>query len=505
MKSYSLADKHKLALAIDLALQEGEQVDDKLTDQLRAIDDFHEQLKAHPKKEFNKMVQAIRATIPLTSQDDLSAQSALLVGLDRRIKEIAEHTLKGLLPEGVENNSSTAWQYRYGLLVGYLKDWQAKQKENEVPAIQKYAVDIQKVLETHHEEDYALLIWDGNNEIQANRTYSDLYPTAIAEGILLNVDEHKIYEERKAALAAKLANAEASYRAGLLRFNNLLNTLEAAELREKKNAFFRDLIISGKALQKRFDGDVGASKMSFLTASEVLMLQNKMLENLICAVQPNVEPGERNGYIAESQIAAVKIAQLYDDKIKELDTGISSEEYWGAVLVVVAAVLLTLAIAAIIAFSSGSFLGVGFAATEMVMRSGAMVSIASGTAVGCLIGGIYGVFGGVASLIGAISAFAFAPSNRPQLAAESFKSSNTRFDGQLVWSIQNAKSYGRFFKLPEKQIEGVACIAEEKLENQQENHAGEGQALTDQAAVVVSRQEGEEPPVENQPGLVFQR
>ncbi|MDR3476664.1 MAG: hypothetical protein P4M14_01370, partial [Gammaproteobacteria bacterium] len=138
MTNFSFANKHKLARDIDIALEDGAQFDEKSTAELSSIKDFHDQLEANPEKAFNRLVQAIRAKIPLTAKDDLTPLSALLVGLDSRIKEIKDHELQGFMPKGAENSPSTRWQYRYGLLVSCLKDWQEQQKDNQDPVIQGY-------------------------------------------------------------------------------------------------------------------------------------------------------------------------------------------------------------------------------------------------------------------------------------------------------------------------------------------------------------------------------
>ncbi|MDR3476595.1 MAG: hypothetical protein P4M14_01010, partial [Gammaproteobacteria bacterium] len=404
------------------------------------------------------------------------------------------------MPKGAENSPSTRWQYRYGLLVSCLKDWQEQQKDNQDPVIQGYVSHVKQVLSPHHEEDYEMLAWMDHEEIHFNKKYSELYQAAIAECILVNSNEHKVYAVRKAEIEDKLAQAEANYHSGLSRFNALLRTLEAAELRERNNVFLKDIILSGRVLHQQFNADPAAA-LSHLTVSEILLLQNKMLENLIQAVQPNLGQEERNRYINESQEAAIKITALFDDRIKALDFNrFPAEKFWGGVLALVGVVIITLAIAALIASGSGSFLGIAFATTELVMGK----AMASGAAIGCLMGGIYGIFGGFAVLFGGIATYFSEEKNHRQEWVEALKSQTTQFDAALVSSTKNAKSYGRFFKVPDNQIEGAAGAA---THEQPENQAGEGQVQSDAPAAIPAslKQAEEEAPLNCQPGLAHRR
>ncbi|MDR3476713.1 MAG: hypothetical protein P4M14_01615, partial [Gammaproteobacteria bacterium] len=344
------------------------------------------------------------------------------------------------MPKGAENSPSTRWQYRYGLLVSCLKDWQEQQKDNQDPVIQGYVSHVKQVLAPHHEEDYEMLGWMDHEEILFNKKYSELYQAAIGECILVNSNELKVYAERK----AEIEQAEANYHSGLSRFNTLLRTLEAAELRERNNVFLKDIIVSGRALHQQFNADPKATALSYLTASEILLLQNKMLENLIQAVQPNLGQEERNRYINESQEAALKITTLFDDRIKTLDR-FPAEKFWGGVLALVGVVLIALVIAAFIAASSAL----------IASSSGSLFSMAC----------VYGIGGGAGALFGGIDIYFSEEKNRLQKeAAEAFKSKTTQFDAALVSSTKNAKSYGRFFKVPDNQASGAA--AHEQPENQ---------------------------------------
>ncbi|MDR3476663.1 MAG: hypothetical protein P4M14_01365, partial [Gammaproteobacteria bacterium] len=83
---------------------------------------------------------------------------------------------------------------------------------------------------------------------------------------------------------------------------------------------------------------------------------------------------------------------------------------------------------------------------------------------------------------------------------EAFKSKTTQFDAALVSSTKNAKSYGRFFKVPDNQASGAAA------HEQPENQAGKGLVQSDDlAAIPVSLKQAEEAPLGYQPGLAHRR
>jgi hypothetical protein len=459
MKSFSFADSDKLNFDLNAALAAGAALND-LPSKASTIKQFHKKLRTQPQTAFENLAQQIREKILLAHKDNLA--SALLGDLNKSINEINKHKLVGFLPEGAD--ATTCWQYRYALLVGCLYDWKQKHANSEEAAIKICLEHITKTLEPYHSEDYPILAWIQDKEIRQCQTYVSLYKTAIEQQILTNYDSNEEYKQGvekqirdKAELEAKLITAEADYNNSLQYFKTLLDTLNAAQILNEENELVTTIVEAGKHLHQKFNSNL----LTHLTAAEILTHENHMLVNLMKSLQPNITHAERNDYIRQTEEAAIHVGMLLDDRMKMLDADFlrqhpdqNYDKFVAATLLFIAATLVFLAIAALVASSPGSFLGIAFALTKTVMVKGTLVSHASDAAVGCILGGIYGLIFGLPLLAAAITNLFSLEKSEPKSRVEEFKQRTDALNTNLKKATRHVKSYPHFFAVPEDQKEG---------------------------------------------------
>jgi hypothetical protein len=486
MKSFSFVDSDNLNQELNAALAVAGALHD-LPSKVSAIKKFHKKLKTQPQVAFESLVSDIRKKVPLASKVDITPLATLLTGLDERIAEIRQHQLIGFLPDGA--TSTTRWQYRYALLIGYLNDWKEKQKDCEDATVKDYVAHIVKTLEPFHSEDYPILSWINDNEFQQEQTYNSLYQTAVNQNILKNYDVHEDYKQRVEKQNRDKVQAEQDYKLGLARFELLLTTLNSAQILNDGNELITTIVVAGNQLCDQFKRDM--NPFDHATAAELLTHENCMLENLMKVLQADITPAKRNAYFKEAEKAAMQVGVLFDNKIKILDDNFPSqqfENYMGTALIITGAVMLFLAIAALTAVSSGSFLGLTFVASQMVTLSHGAVSMLTGTAVGCLLGGIFGAFAAIGTAISGMVVLSERAENRPKKHAEDFKQKTDDLNVDFKKAIKQSEFYGRFFAIPEEQKEGQPGVAsvhalsvggqsEANDKSMDENMAGEGEVF----------------------------
>jgi hypothetical protein len=381
------------------------------TEQLSVIEGVHQKFKGESKK----LTQDIYARLrQFKEQHELQHEKEICDYIIRSINEIEELVNRA----GNSESSSIKEQRIYIMTIGLLEHWR--------PFL--YGIDTahktlsfnrlyRELHEFHPASEADLIDVFGSSGIT--------YQSQLDKGLTNLLAQYTNHQQLSIQITVATDQDERLY--SKLR-DHLTNELALALTSEKlvsAKSSYREIFKQARQLIQAVDEDVSKRNIDYKTANQLLEEADGILQCF------KLEYSEPNNRYSKAVNHAKQIAQLADQHKDN-----KKAKTWGYALLFAGLALITLAVIAFLAVSSGSFLGLTFATTAIAKTvTGLNVVVMSEAAKGALVGGFFSGILGVSSIAGAINRFFY----RPELATTA-----ERFTSQATSILEDNKNQPSF-------------------------------------------------------------